>query len=74
MTFEALRKVCTMGFEPVEGKVVVRPAGVGAGIRRYDIISNPIGLTIEDIALYCDCGHLRHGYHVANRQIVIHTE
>lgn len=72
--FKQIRDMCTYGREPVEGKVVVCHSGVGHGISMYRIVSNPLNMPTDLIALYCDGGNLCFGYHMNGSEICIHTD
>ena len=74
MTYEELREVCQFGDRPVEGKVVIQYAGMGYAHERYRIVSNPLGLTIQDIALFCGGGHLPFGWRSSGGVLCIHTD
>lgn len=72
--YEKIRDLCQFGTRPVEGKVVVQHEMAGYSHDRYRIISNPIGLPIDLIALFCDSGNLRFGYHTDGTDIYVHTD
>lgn len=73
-TFEQIRDLCQFGNAPVEGKVVVRQVGTSYSSRQYEVVSNPIGLDYDSIALFCDSGGLPFGYHLSGGLICVHTD
>lgn len=70
-TYQALRAICTHGERPLGLKVVVRQSSYGRGRMRFHVVSNPIGLDIQHIALYCDNGSLAFGFYLDHSTIVI---
>lgn len=73
-TYEEVRRLCQFGNSPVDGKVVVRELSCRYASRRYEVVSNPIGLDYDSIALFCDSGNLPFGYHLRDGIICVHTD
>ena len=69
-TYDKLREICTRGEYPCGGKTVVKRLGATVDKDRYKVVCNPLGLDMDHIALFCDRGHLNHGYNVAAGGII----
>lgn len=72
--YEEIRDLVTFGKRPVDGKVVVGPPQVLYGTHAHRIVSNPLGMRTELIALWCDCGNLPFGYRVQEDRIIVFTD
>lgn len=72
--FTQIRDLCTFGTRPVDDKVVVCHSGYGYGVTRYKVVSNPLRMPMDLIALYCDGGNLCFGYHAMGDEICIHID
>lgn len=51
--------------------IVISVIGSDSDITKYRIFNNPLNLTVEQLALICDRGDLRFGYHGDNEYISI---
>lgn len=58
---------------PVGAKAVVRAVSGGRGGRVFEVVSNPLNLKDDLLALYCSDGNLAFGYHKNGGLIAIHT-
>lgn len=54
--------------------VVIECIGTGYAHKKYRVISNKPQLSIEDLAIICDCGNLCFGYRTEGSIICVHTD
>ena len=73
-TYERLKEVVVFADKPVPGKVTLRHDGVRYGHFRVRILSNPIRLDNDLIALFADHGNLCFGYGIEKATISIYTD
>ena len=71
---DQLKDIIVFSHTPVPGKVTVTPASVRRGCHKHRILSNPIRLKNELIALYCDNGNLCFGWSINKATITIWTD
>lgn len=73
-TYQRLLDVCEFGDKPDGDKVVVMDVGPIYHRNVYRVISNPIGLDVLHVALFCDRGNLCFGYAYCAGLIEIYTD
>jgi hypothetical protein len=74
-TYRALHKVCSIGYEPISDRAVLMDLGASRwGVRRYKVLSNPIGLDSAHLALFADQGDLCFGYGAGDGIIDIYKD
>jgi len=61
-------------YEEIKDKAEVKWVGSGYGHKKYEVVSNPNNLTMDELALICDGGNLCYGYRLKGDLIVIHTD
>ncbi len=55
-------------------KTIIFDIGAGYAKHEYQVLHNGAGLSMEDIAYFCDGGNLCFGYRVSGNRIIIHTD
>lgn len=74
-TFEHVQHLCKFGTEPDGMHTVIDYASTGYARSSYRIIDNAAGLTVAEIALFCDPTRLlAFGYSAARDHIDIFTD
>lgn len=73
-TYKEIEDLVVFGDTPIEGKVVVGRPRPSYGHTEYHIVSNPLGMSIRLIALWCDRGNLCFGYRVEGPTICVYTD
>lgn len=73
-TYQRLLEVCEFGDKPDADKVVVMDVGPIYHKNVFRVISNPIGLDVLRVALFCDRGNLCFGYGYCAGLIDVYTD
>ena len=72
--YETIKELCRFGKEPADNKVVVSLGKIQYGRHHYSVVSNPIDMPIDLIALFCDQGNLYFGYRAFGNDICVFTD